>query len=259
MRDPFADDFPEELPAGRLERALALRNLLISRAENELADSDKYALLRREFMDDSITRGLLPKYVLTCRDLGSFWPIARSMSPGWEGRRAQIREDFEPLLDHLESGPGSPLDDVTSTTLASFSAESVAADWQKALERRERDAEGAITMARTLLESVCKHILDAAKETYDEGADLPRLYTQVAKLLNLAPSAHTEEVFKQILGGCNSVVVGLGAVRNKISDAHGRGATRYRPSARHAALAVNLSGAMASFLVETWRERSEEA
>lgn len=118
-----------------------------------------------------------------------------------------------------------------------------------------RVPEGAITAARTLLETVCKLILDDVGLAYSDD-DLPKLYGKVARALNLAPSDHTEDAFKQILGGCWSVVNGLGTLRNRISDAHGQGARPVRPAPRHADLAVNLAGAMAAFLVETWRARS---
>jgi hypothetical protein len=42
-----------------------------------------------------------------------------------------------------------------SDTLISFNAETVHAVWRKALERRANNPEGAITAAKTLLESVC--------------------------------------------------------------------------------------------------------
>ncbi len=61
-------------------------------------------------------------------------------------------------------------------------------------------------MARTLLESVCKSVLDDIGQAYEDAADLPRLYRVTAEALTLAPSQHTEQVFKQILGGCTSVV-----------------------------------------------------
>jgi hypothetical protein len=41
----------------------------------------------------------------------------------------------------------------------------------------------------------------------------------------------------------------LGAIRNKIGDAHGQGKLAIKPKARHAELVVNLAGTMASFLV----------
>ena len=51
--------------------------------------------------------------------------------------------------------------------------------------------------------------------------------------------------------GPGTVVNGFGSVRNRTSDAHGQGRKAYRPAERHAALAVNLAGAMALFLMET--------
>jgi hypothetical protein len=43
-------------------------------------------------------------------------------------------------------------------------------------------------------------------ETWQEADDLPALYRRLAKVLKLAPDDHTEQVFKQILGSCQSVV-----------------------------------------------------
>ena len=148
-----------------------------------------------------------------------------------------------------------PADGPVSSVLASFDMQGVHSIWTRALERREQDTEGAITLARTLLEKVCKHILEEAGKGYDEKDELPKLYRAASVVLNLAPDQHTEETFKRILGSCQSVVEGLGTMRNKLSDAHGRGKRPVKPSARHAALAVNLAGAMATFLVETWNER----
>jgi hypothetical protein len=48
-------------------------------------------------------------------------------------------------------------------------------------------------------------------------------------------------------------------VRNRTSDAHGHGRRFYRPAPRHAELAVNVAGAMASFLIETFERRHHRA
>ena len=88
--------------------------------------------------------------------------------------------------------------------------------------------------------------------------DLPSLYRKLSKALKLAPDDHSEQVFKQILGSCQSVVESLGALRNKLGDAHGGGPKKAKPAARHAELAVNLSGSMATFLVATWEARQNE-
>jgi hypothetical protein len=93
------------------------------------------------------------------------------------------------------------------------------------------------------------------RESYDDGAELPTLDSHAAKILKLAPSQHTEQVFRQILGGCQSVVEGIGSVRNRLSDAHGKGKRPVRPAPRHAELVVNLGDAMAVFIAATWREQ----
>ena len=151
----------------------------------------------------------------------------------------------------------SPADESISAALAAFDPTQVHARWTMAMERRASEPAGAITLARTLLEDVCKWILDQAGETWQEADDLPALYRKLAKVLKLAPDDHTEQVFKQILGSCQSG--SLGALRNKLSDAHSPGPKRARPQARHAELAVNLAGAMATFLVATWEARQSEA
>ena len=174
----------------------------------------------------------------------------------YDERRTLIWDAFGPLLDHLEFG-SRPSDTPVAASLDDLNSASVRAAWDKALDRRATDPAGAITAARTLLETVCKHILDDQGLGYGDSDELPKLYRETAMALNLAPSQHTEQVFKQILGGCTSVVEGLGALRNRMSDAHGVGPQAVRPAPRHAELAVNLSGSMASYLVATWRMRKE--
>ena len=90
---------------------------------------------------------------------------------------------------------------------------------------------------------------------YDEfKIELSELYKATAKELNLAPEQHTEQVFRQILGGCSAIINGLGTLRNRLGDAHGKGPLPIKPSPRHAELAVNLAGTMALFLVQTYEE-----
>jgi hypothetical protein len=179
----------------------------------------------------------------------------KDISAHWAPRRKNVHDAMIPLFNHLEGINRAPIDAIAADTLQKFDATSVHAVWEKALSRRHTDPDGAITSARTLLETVCKRILDEADEAYSDKDDLPGLYRATALKLNIAPSQHSEEPLKRILGGVTSVVEGLGSLRNKIGDAHGQGRRPVRPSARHAQLAVNLAGAVATFLVETWNAR----
>lgn len=164
-----------------------------------------------------------------------------------------------PIYKIQQAVLGSPADEGISAALQAFDPGDVHSRWIAAVERRIDDPRGAITLARTLLEDVCKWILNEADVGYQEKDDLPVLYRKLAKVLRLAPDDHTEQTFKQLLGSCQQIVELLGSLRSKLGDAHSPGPKRAKPSPRHAELAVNLSGTMATFLVDTWKVRKEEA
>lgn len=247
-----------DVPDNALERVEMMEGILISRATGGDSDNRTYALLRRDFMTDPSIRDLLPKFVRTYRNLDAFWPFIKNEAPTYADRREIISKAFTPLLDHLEERNAAPADKASSDVLGVFDADGVHVVWAKALERRNSDPEGAITVARTLLETVTKRILDELGETYSDTADLPKLYGLTAKALNLAPSQHTEEPIKAILGGAMNLVGGIGTLRNRLSDSHGRGGKLpVRPLPRHASLAVNTAGAVATFLVETFLDRQK--
>jgi hypothetical protein len=164
-----------------------------------------------------------------------------------------------PVYNVKETTPtgSQPADDRIATVLASYDAEGVTDAWTKALARRDKDPAGAITAAKSLVESICKHIIEGGGDTYNEKTgDLPGLYNQAAKHLNLSASQHDEEVYKRILGNIQSVVQQLAEIRNKVGDAHGKGRKAVKPKPRHAELAVNLAGSMSLFLISTWTERN---
>lgn len=161
------------------------------------------------------------------------------------------------MLELLERGGTAPSDQVVSLAKQKFDAANVQAAWQKSLDRRASQRAQLQWHARYW--SVCKHILEEAAIPYDDSPDLNKLYRQTAEHLNIAPSQHTEQLFKQILGGCTSVVEGLGALRNRLGDSHGKGKVGIKPAPRHAELAVNLAGVLAVYLLATWEARSETA
>lgn len=252
-RDPIA-----ELPADRLERAMVLRNGLVALCEGRGNMNDAvYRLLRREFMNDSPVSSLVPQFVRTAQDTGAMWAFLKDYAGQWEPRRQFVRDQFAPMIDRLERG-AALADTVISDTLTSFDAEAITAAWNKALARREADPTGAITAARTLLETVCKHLLEdeAGNPSYGPTDDLPKLYRMASERLNIAPSQHSEDAFRRILGGATSIVEGLGTLRNRVGDAHAPGGRKpVKVAARHAALAVNMAGSMALFLMETAHAR----
>jgi hypothetical protein len=181
----------------------ALKALLVQRATGGFADSGDYIRLPGQLLSAPGVARHLPPFVRRCRDLTEVWDFIKPTIGTWAGRREYLREQFDPLLSHLEAAKSAPSDSVVSTRLGLLDAQHVQAAWARALERRHEDPEGAITAARSLVESVCKYVLDREGIAYEDQADLPKLYGAAADALQLAPSQHAERDFKRILRGCH--------------------------------------------------------
>jgi hypothetical protein len=119
------------------------------------------------------------------------------------------------------------------------------------------DFDGAITNARSLVEAVLSELekqLDINPPEYD--GDLIKLYRRVQKSLNLEPSRQDiSNSLRQVLGGLNSIVVGLAGLRNKMSDSHCR---TYKPEKHHAILVVNSAKTLISFLLDTFEYNKKQ-
>jgi hypothetical protein len=247
--DPDQDEV-EAMPLADV--AAEMEHLLISHATGTRENDNRFRALRTRLTEDVHAKEL-PEFIRSCRNLSQFWGYIKKWATYAE-RREVIWGAMGPLMERLEKGAAPP-DEAVVEALSTLDADHVNLAWRKALDRRSSDPEGAITTARALLESVCKLILDDYGIEYRDD-DLPKLYKKVADAMQLSPSEYTEQAFKQILSGCYSVVSGLATLRNKLSDSHGQGGNPVRPAPRHADLAVNLAGAMAMFLVETWQARA---
>jgi hypothetical protein len=245
-----------------MEAASALLHLMIARVtDGGKVPKGEFEAARRALLGDPTGKRFAPECVQICREPDAVWSYVKSQDPElptYESRRQFLRGEFEPLLSALEQVEVAPLDELVSKEVDRLGAASLERAWEKGLERRLTDPEGAITTARTMLESTCKTLLDDLGIQYKEKGDLPTLYRKLSSALDLAPSAHTEEQFRAILGACNTVVQELGSLRNRVSDSHGPGRKSYRPAARHAALAVNLAGSMALFLIQTHEARRQQ-
>ena len=159
----------------------------------------------------------------------------------------QQRKQLEVMLTNFVIDPH------VSSALQRLNSTYVMNTWQRAIARCvDGDPQGAITAARTLLESICKHILDSMGSSYDENADLPRLYYLAAQELNIAPNQQTEENLRRVFGSCQNIINGVAALRNQLGDAHGTGRIGVEPSPYLDILAVNLAGSLAIFLVQVW-------
>src|SRR5438445_7353077 len=145
-----------------LEEVESLKNLLAAKTTGERADESQYPKLRHRLTTNALVKDKLPQFRRPCRTLGEFWPYIKEQHGTYAGRRRYLAEQFHEVLTFLEQQASTPGDEPINSTLNKVDAPHVAAAWQKALERRAADPSGAITSARTLVETVCKHILDEA-------------------------------------------------------------------------------------------------
>jgi hypothetical protein len=119
------------------------------------------------------------------------------------------------------------------------------------------DYSGAITNARTLVEEILLSIEEKITgDRQKNDGNISKMYRRVKSIMNFDPSNNeVEETLKQILGGLNSIVIGLGNLRSKASDSH---ATNYKPDKHHAVLAVNAAFTFVDFIFSSYKYQVEK-
>jgi len=115
----------------------------------------------------------------------------------------------------------------------------------------QRDFDGAITNARSLVEGVLTATeKECNSDAPDYDGDLPKLYKRVQNHLNLAPdNPKVNENLKQTLRGFINIINGLAGLSNKMGDRHVR---EYKPSKHHASLIVNSAMTFCNFIFDTY-------
>ncbi|MBN2571863.1 MAG: abortive infection family protein [Ignavibacteriales bacterium] len=123
---------------------------------------------------------------------------------------------------------------------------------QKCQEKIQReDYNGAITNARSLLESIFLAIIerDRNAEVKNDG-DLIKQWKDVRKIMKMeADKESMPEFLIQIISGLTTSINGFAALSNNAGDRH---ANKFKTSKHHAKLAVNFAIALSDFLLESW-------
>ncbi|HPF37584.1 MAG TPA: abortive infection family protein [Phycisphaerae bacterium] len=175
---------------------------------------------------------------------------------GYEIREVGGRTRLLPL------GSTAPVATALHETADSLNFDSVVADFERAMKDAETDPAGAITAACSTVESVCKSLLDEMDVAYPAKQDIQGLTREVAKRLDLSPGqpdlpSESEAEIRTILQGLANCAQGIGALRTKAGDAHGRGKNVIAADARTARLAIHAASTISLFYIETWKRASE--
>lgn len=167
---------------------------------------------------------------------------------------------LDKLLARILEGKAIPARAGLSRQVGVLNFDTVQRDIDRALEAAERDPESAVTSASSTLESVCRSILVELGRPLPAKRDIRTLFRDVAQCLGLGAdrtdlNAAIAEDVKTILGGLANVAQGIGALRTKFGDAHGRERGYPRIDGRIADLAINAASTVSLFLIETWQKR----
>jgi len=181
-------------------------------------------------------------------------------TPSQDAELTQHRELLNQLLARILEGKAIPARAGLAKTADILNFDTVQRDIDRALKAAERDPESAVTSASSTLESVCRSILVELGQPLPAKKDIRTLFRAVAQHLQLGADrsdldrAIAEDV-KTILGGLATITQGIGALRTKFGDAHGRERGYARIDGRIADLAINASSTISLFLLETWQKR----
>jgi len=172
----------------------------------------------------------------------------------------QIEAAISELTQHT---PGSHIRGTTWTlklpTLAEVSAEPDTGEiysdsslydvqrlWTKAKARILNDPGGAITAARTMLESLCKLIINENGHVFTNREDLPQLYGKAVSLIGSSTGKQSDEEYRRLAGSCASIMNAITTIRNREGNSHARS---QNVATLHAKFVVNVAGSLVNFLV----------
>lgn len=143
-----------------------------------------------------------------------------------------------------------------------FSSEYLSQQINLMLEMRESNPTNAIGMAKELIESCCKTILDEKGIEYTKDDDVPRLASKTMNELNLLPenvnpTDRGADAIKAVLGNLRSIPTKLAEIRNPFGSGHGKSANFQGLEVRHAKLAVGSSITFVEFIWNTYESSKE--
>jgi len=88
-------------------------------------------------------------------------------------------------------------------------------DFERAMSMVEADPEQALGNASSILESICKSILERLGKDIPKDQSMKPLVKATYGAMNLSPDSHADPDIKQVLGGITNAVVGIGVMRTK--------------------------------------------
>ena len=216
---------------------------------NEASDSDRTKLLIDLF--NYYEETMEYEYNKDYEDLGWWGSTSR-----YNERYARIYHKCKEIIERLEGGT-VVIAQTAETLKSKFSSSYLSRQIDLMVQMQVSDPTNAIGMAKELIESCCKTILDEMGIAYTKNDDVPQLADKTMDALNLLPASiqpsdRGADSIKAILGNLRAIPSKLAEIRNPFGSGHGKSASFQGLEVRHAKLAVGSSITFVDFIWNTY-------
>lgn len=169
---------------------------------------------------------------------------------------AKLYQKCKKIVDRLE-GSSFAITQTAEDLKTKFSSDYLSRQIDLMVQMQGSDPTNAIGMAKELIESCCKTILDEKGIPYTKKDDVPQLANKTMGVLNLLPANvqptdRGADAIKALLGNLRAIPTNLAEIRNPFGSGHGKSASFQGLEIRHAKLAVGSSITFVDFVWGTY-------
>ena len=168
----------------------------------------------------------------------------------YDEKYARIYNKCKIIMDRLE-GSTSIITKTADELKDKFSSEYMSQQMELMLSLRSSNPTQAIGLAKELIESCCKTILDDFGIAYDGSDNVSQLTKKTMDALSLLPE-NVQDAIKSVLGNLRAIPTKLAEIRNPFGSGHGKSASFRGLEARHAQLAIESSITFVNFIWSTF-------
>ena len=177
-------------------------------------------------------------------------------SSRYDEKYAKLYQKCKEVVDRLE-GSTVVITQTAEELKMKFSSEYLSRQIDLMVKMQVSDPTNAIGMAKELIESCCKTILDEKGIAYTKNDDVPQLADKTMDALNLLPANvqptdRGADAIKAVLGNLRAIPTKLAEIRNPFGSGHGKSASFKGLEVRHAKLAVGSSITFVDFVWSTY-------
>lgn len=179
----------------------------------------------------------------------------------FDERYARIYQKCKAIMDRMEGG-SSVIAKTADSLKGKFSSEYMSQQIELMVSMQSTNPTNAIGMAKELIESCCKTILEDLGIAWSKTDDVPQLTNKTMDALNLLPASvqatdQGADAVKAVLGNLRAIPSKLAEIRNPFGSGHGKSASFQGLEERHAKLAVGSSITFVDFIWSTYENQKK--